>query len=243
MDKLILKSLKSAREEAGLTQKEVEQKLSLRKLLMKDYETGRIKLPVEVALRLSDLYCISLDELICHRSHSKNLAKLEIIFSKGHLDLIYLDPIIRGEVETYSDKIFEKSLYEILITGLDDAEKEAYHKCLIGYLYSLIGVDGKILQSELTFVSSIIHFLNLKLESDHFKDYLTEPISYDSLPSVLLKNLHLRHFIIWVLFFLAKSDGEVTTEELVFIEDTSEKFKILKSSFLLIKDLFIKEDL
>ena len=244
-------SLKSARSQAGLTQKQVEAELGMRKLMMKDYETGRLKLPLEVAIDLAWLYKISLDELIhggCRkqRPQRENLSKLELLFYKESFDLVYTDPVIRSYIETYSDQLLISSLYDILTTELTEIDKGLYQRELITYLSSLIAADGKVLNSELDFVSSLSkNFIGDKFSVLASKD-LSRSLSQIYLPSmmnpVLKKNIHLRHFIIWVMFFLAKSDSELNFQEIQYIEKVAEHFKILKDNYLFILNKFQDED-
>jgi len=58
-----LKALKEMRHSRGLTQKEVETRLNLRKMAIFDYENGRIKLPIEIAVMLCNLYKCDLSTL------------------------------------------------------------------------------------------------------------------------------------------------------------------------------------
>lgn len=241
MSSSTINSIKFAREKAGLTQKEVEAALDLRKLMMKDYETGRIKLPVEVALKLADLYHLTLDELVNYKSQSHSLIKLETLFQRSELDLIFTDPVIRSFAETYSEKMFNCSIFEILVIELNKLEREEFQMILFKYLYSLIGIDDKVMNSELNFVNSIGVLLSVKIQPRKFQEYLVAPYNPESLSRVLKENLVLRHFIVWMMFFLAKSDGEISFTEKKYIEQIAENLKILKSNYILINKNFEKE--
>ncbi|MCK5883695.1 MAG: helix-turn-helix transcriptional regulator [Bacteriovoracaceae bacterium] len=242
MKRLIMNSIKSAREKSGMTQKEVESTLELRTLMIKDYETGRLKLPIDMAIRLADLYQVTIDELVNCKGQEKNLVKLEVLFDKNELDMVLLDPIIRGHIETYSDKIFNSSIHDILVTDLNQTEQAEYKEIMLCYLYSLIGVDGKILSTELNFVNFIITIMGDSKRVRALKKHIHSPYSMVDLSDILKKNLHLRHFIIWIMFFLAKSDRELCLEESEYIEKVAEELRVLKSSFIFIKNMFIKGD-
>ena len=53
-----------ARKRSGYSQKQVEAILGLRNLQIFDYESMRLKLPVEVAVDMANLYGCSLEELL-----------------------------------------------------------------------------------------------------------------------------------------------------------------------------------
>jgi cytoskeletal protein RodZ len=54
--KILGQNLKKARIQVGLTQKEVESKLGLRDFSIKDFESGRLKLPIDMAAKFAELY-------------------------------------------------------------------------------------------------------------------------------------------------------------------------------------------
>ncbi len=56
--------LKSLRESKKLTMKEVSEKTGMATALVSDYETGKKKLGLKVAIRFADLYKVSLDYLL-----------------------------------------------------------------------------------------------------------------------------------------------------------------------------------
>lgn len=241
MNEKIRNSIKSSREKAGLTQAQVEGELSLRKLTLKDYETGRLKLPVEVAVKLANLYHITVDELINQSTSNKQLIKLTGLFHNSDMDRIFSDPIIRSYLEPYKDQFLTMPLYDLLVINLNQKEKNEFHGELMSYLYSLVGVDGKILSTEIGFLNEVDTLGKIKTNYEIYKKFLTVPYNKKKIEKVLLENLPLRQFIIWILFFLAQSDDEITPSEIIYIESVAEELKILKSNYVSIKEIFIKE--
>lgn len=64
MDKIFCKNLKSARTEAGITQKQVAAKLNVVESCYANWEQGRTEPNIAMLRKLSELFEISLDELI-----------------------------------------------------------------------------------------------------------------------------------------------------------------------------------
>lgn len=56
-------NLKSIREKAGLSQKEVDEKFNLRRGCTYDYERGKLKLPFRMAVALCGLYKCELSDI------------------------------------------------------------------------------------------------------------------------------------------------------------------------------------
>jgi transcriptional regulator with XRE-family HTH domain len=241
MNESITSSIKQAREKAGFTQAQVEEALSLRKLALKDYETGRIKLPVEMAVKLASFYHITVDELINQSTSNKKLIKLTSLFHASEMEKVFLDPVIRAYLESYTEILLTMPLYDLLIINLNQKERKEFHNELMSYLYSLVGIDGKILSVEIGFLNEIDGLAKTKTNNELYKNFLINPYYRNSMNQVLLQNITLRHFIIWVLFFLAQSDNEITSSEINYIETIAEELKILKSNYISIKEIFIKE--
>lgn len=61
----VSRRLKKAREESGLTQKEVSDKLGLKKTTLSGYENGKSEPSMETLVQLANLYGVSLDYLMC----------------------------------------------------------------------------------------------------------------------------------------------------------------------------------
>lgn len=61
----VSRRLKKAREESGLTQKQVADKLELKKTTLSGYENGKSEPSMETLVQLANLYGVSLDYLMC----------------------------------------------------------------------------------------------------------------------------------------------------------------------------------
>ncbi len=238
-------NLKKHRMKAGFTQKEVESRLGWRDLMMKDLETERLKLPAEYAIKLASLYKISLDELLTNKNQnhgseqSQTLNQVKSLFQKSDIDLIFLDPVIRAHLEEYQDQILDKSIFELVTIDLTERQKKEFSSEVLKGLGSLMGIDGKVSKDELSFLNSLI--INLKL--DDKTKVITKTISNHHLPNIAYFHHRpaAKHFMIWLMFYMSKSDGSITHQELEFIEQSAEALKVNRTNFLFIKKFFIKE--
>lgn len=64
MDQLFCKNLKAARKDCGYTQKQVAEYLDVVESCYANWEQGRTEPNIETLRRLSDLFGVSIDELI-----------------------------------------------------------------------------------------------------------------------------------------------------------------------------------
>lgn len=242
---LIGENLKKYRMKAGFTQKEVEARLELRELMMKDLETERLKLPAELAISLSALYKVSLDELLTNKTLSKDseqmnvLSQLKLLFKKSEIDLLFMDPVIRAHLEEYQDQVLDLSLFDLISIDLTEKQKKDFSSEILKTLGSLMGVDGKVTRDELDFLNNLISSFGL----DEKAKSITKTITNLHTPSVV--HFHNRpaakHFLIWLMFYMSKSDGNVSHQELAFIETCAETLKVNRSNFVFIKKFFNKE--
>ena len=56
--------LKTLREQKGLTQKEVCTSIGIHPVVYNRYEKEKLELPLSIAIKLADLYDVTLDELV-----------------------------------------------------------------------------------------------------------------------------------------------------------------------------------
>lgn len=235
-------NLKQARVQAGFTQKEVEAKLGLRDLSMKDFETERIKLPAEMAKTFADLFNVSVsvivtgDEKQASSGQAKHLGQLGQLFSRGDLGPIYLDPVIRAQIEEHSDKVFSHSVFELLTLDFTELQKSKVASDILKSLGSLMAVDEKVSEEELSFLKDLIRSLELDPQSKP----ITKAITHQHFPvlEVYKHNSGLKHFTIWLMYLLSKSDGRVTHEEVSFIDKCAELLKINRTNYITIKNYF-----
>ncbi|WP_251521694.1 MULTISPECIES: helix-turn-helix transcriptional regulator [Staphylococcus] len=86
---MLYKKLKSAREESGLTQSEVAKKLYVTRQTVSRWEQGKTLPNIYVIQKLSNLYCLSLDELVentvFEKEEVKNMKKINFFALFGAL--------------------------------------------------------------------------------------------------------------------------------------------------------------
>ncbi len=239
-------NLKAARARAGFTQKEVEAKLGLRELTLKDYETGRIKLPAAVALTLAEHYRTTVGELLGEDAPSQGSARQEIklaqlagFFSASEMNLLFMDPVIRAYLEDFREKLLDHSIFDLLCDKLTEKQKTSLALEILKVLTSLMGVDEKITREELEFLRRLTLHFGLEEKSKAImkmasQRYLPHYASFEAGPGA-------RHFLLWLLFFIAKSDGAITAPEFAFIEECADSLRINRSNFLFVKKFFVKE--
>jgi transcriptional regulator with XRE-family HTH domain len=239
----MLEKLQNSRKNAGLTQVDVERALGFRSLTMRDYESGRLKLPVSVAIDLAGLYKVSLDELlgvevISNKNQQKSLSRFKGLFSLNRSQLVLLDPVIRAYLESNYNLLSRLSLFDILIERETHTNKTKIIIEFTQILASLAGIDSKVSSEEIESLNFIMEELGIETSAKKIKNCLKEPYSFQE---TSLKSVHLRHFTIWSLFLFAESSEEIVKEESAYIEQVAEKLKINRTNFLFIKDKFITE--
>lgn len=241
-------SLKSCREKAGLTQKEVETLLGLRDLMMRDYEIGRLKLPVQVAMRLSELYQVSLDELLSSSYYQSKSEQLKVLnnftalFLGNGFGVMYMDPIIRGFLEGRAEQLFSHSLFELLCEDLGQRHKKELALEISKMLFSLASVDGKISDEEIACVRYLLNGFELQSKYKEISVLVREPY-LPQMDDKGLTRIEMRHFIIWLLFFFACADRTLNEREIGYIEKCAEHLKVNRTNFLFIKEKFTKRNM
>ena len=246
MNEKQLNSLKLSREKAGLTQKDVEATLKMRALMMRDYEIGRLKLPVSVALDIARLYGITVDELIGNEQviskihQSKVLVNFDTLFLGNNFSMMFLDPILRAFLEDKYEKHFDSSLFELLTEDFNEKKKKNLVIEISKLLLCLASSDGKVTEEEIECIKYLLFSFGLQskyknIAGEITNDYLPETISAE------MQQIEMRHFIIWILFFFAHADRKLCYQEVTYIEKCAEFLKVNKSNFIFIKNKFIKE--
>lgn len=244
MSKNYLNGIKKAREKAGFTQKDVEDALGLRSLTMRDYEIGRLKLPIGVAMELAKLYKVSIDELIgaaetkIKSEQVKGLTNFTSLFVENGLSVLYLDPILRAFLEDHLDKYFEHSLFELLTLDFSQKQKKEVIQEIGKLLFMLASSDGKITDDEIECIRDLLEKYGI---SSSYKEVSTPEGTLNL--SRLMDKIELRHFTIWILYLFSLTDKKISYQEVNFIDQCAEDLRINKSNYLFIKDKFIKESL
>lgn len=243
----IFQHLKQAREKAGFTQKEVEHELGMRSLMMRDYETGRLKLPVTVALQIATLYKVSLDELVGLKEPVGASKKFKVISSFNSLflgdgfNVMFLDPILRAFLEDYHDQYFENSLFDLLTESFGEKEKREVVSQIGQFLFSLAGADEKVSDEEIDCIRFLTSAFNIQGRYQELSEWADKKYLPVSLPKGL-ERVEMRHFVIWILFFFASADQNISIEEVKYIEKVAESLRVNRSNFLFIQQKFVKED-
>lgn len=239
--------LKQSRERAGLTQKEVESELRLRSLSMRDYEMGRLKLPVHVAIDLARLYQVTMDELLgVERKGSnpikrKSLINFRSLFLGNGFGVMFLDPVLRAFLEDRQERYLDHSLFELMTESFSEKEKKELVNEIGRILFSLASTDGKISNDEVECIRVLLDAFGL---ANKYREIVSESNSLylsESSPRAM-ERIEIRHFTIWVLFFFAYSDHNVCYEEVEYIEKIAERLRVNKSNFLFIKEKFVAEE-
>ena len=239
-----LEALKLARENAGLTQKDVEASLKLRNLMIRDYEMGRLKLPVSEAIRLAELYGVSLDSLLGLRPTQKKdrsgLEDFKGLFYLNEFEPMFFDPVIRGALKVTDESFRGESIYHQITNDFSKKQSEEMLFELVKLLTSLAGSDEKITSEERKCLHYLLETFDLKNKIKSTSKYLTEFYYPKSLPKIF-NRIEVKHFTIWVLFFFAGADEEIVEEEVDYIKKIAEILKLNRTNYLDIKNVFIKE--
>lgn len=238
-----LDSLKNSRQKAGFTQKQVERSLNMRNLMMRDYELGRLKLPMSVAIELARLYNVSLEELCgieTNLQESLYLNGFRNFFNGTSFVGIYLDPIIRAYLEEFQESLLDQSIFDILTFNLDAKEKIKVLIFICHSLYVLACVDKKIASQEINCIRSLLKDYDLLNRSSDVTVNSIEQL-FSSVPDSF-RRIELKHYLIWLMFYFSYIDKKIHYKELEFIELIAQKIKVNRSNFLFIKRKFLKEN-
>ena len=243
-----LESMVRMRKQRGLTQKQVEQELELRALSIYDYESGRLKLSVELAVKLSNLYHCRIEELIGLQREVKNeespsmkLISLSSLGLMGGRQKVFSqdvlkDPIILAELGEMEFE-FPESPYEMLVKALSETQKRSFSIELLKYVNSLIGVDQKVSTEEITLRDYLIDDMEFDFSDSELmaiKKALSSKYFGKSVDKKFPRKA-LRHFLIWTLFIVAMSDGAIDHREDEYIEEAAAHIGVKKKDYEFIK--------
>lgn len=235
-------NLKEARKKSGMTQSQVESALEMRSLTIRDYESGRLKLPVKVAIDLANLYQVSLNELLgveesVNSDQLDGLNRFKSVFVKNRTQLLFIDPVVRAFLEENYDSLLDNSLFEILTLGESEKYRSELSLLLSKLLCSLAAIDGKITNEEISCIDYLIVNLNMESKYKGIKKSFSEIYMGENL-SKKIKRIEIRHFIIWMLFIFASSDEKIVEQEHEYIKKIAENLAVNRSNFIFIKDKF-----
>ena len=243
-----LKSMIQMRKQRGLTQKQVEQELDLRSLSIYDYESGRLKLSVELAVKLSNLYNCPIEELIGlskqesqEENPSMKLISLSSLGLMGGRQKMFSqdvlkDPIILAELGEMEYE-FPESPYEMLVKSLSESQKRLFSIEMLKYVNSLIGVDLKVTSEEIALRDHLLDDMDFDFSESEMlsiKKSLSAKYFGKSVDKKFPRKA-LKHFLIWTLFIVAISDGDMDHREDKYIEEVATHLGIKKKDYEFIK--------
>lgn len=92
--------VRDLREDADLTQKQVADKLYMHLTQYRRYESGESELPMDIAIRLAELYRVSLDYIAGLTNSKQGLTRSELCESETRLieGFRRLDPVRQGRL-------------------------------------------------------------------------------------------------------------------------------------------------
>ena len=256
MDKLearVLTNLVALRKAAGLSQKQVEAKLGLRGNTLYDIEKGRLKLPFVLAVELVDCYHALLTDLIKKPEGSGlgNFAPLaeqeQAVSSLAALGIIdsgidpiagsmVQDPVILTEIGL--GQVGKKPLMELLLANLTPTQQQYFVLDLYRYINSLISSDGKIRDSELHLRDVLIAQAQVEL-SDSDKKSIARAFQKPFFGKSMVKSLPrdaYKHFLIWTLFLVSRSDGKAHYKAVEYIHLVAEHIELPMSALRYIEE-------
>ncbi len=255
MDKLelrVLANLVALRKTAGLSQKQVEAKLHLRANTLYDIEKGRLKLPFVLAVELVDCYHAQLNDLIKEPLATQNsftpLAEQEQAVSSlaalGIIDSgidpiagsIVQDPVILTEIGL--GQVGKKPLMELLLANLTTTQQQYFVLDLYRYINSLISSDGKIRDSELRLRDVLISQAQVEL-SDSDKKSIARAFQKPFFGKSMVKSLPrdaYKHFLIWTLFLVSRSEGKAHFKAVEYIHLVAEHIELPMSALRYIEE-------
>ncbi len=240
-------NLKKCRELSGLTQKEVETSLGLRSLTVRDYESERIKLPASAAIRLAELYKVSLEQLLgatgLTQSDTKpSLGNFASLFETSSFGMVLFDPVLRAHFEGFQDKAYDFSMFDLITWKQSKEDKKAFVQEVCKYIFSLAGRDRRFTQEESLCIRSLLRLFRLSGRYDELSKFAANkylPVHFHP----VFESKAAVHFAIWLLFIFATCDHELSYQEIKYIEDVAENLRMNKSNYKAIKCKFLGENL
>ncbi|MDX1474456.1 MAG: helix-turn-helix transcriptional regulator [Reinekea sp.] len=250
LERQVLDNLVRLRKRAGLSQKQVETQLALRANTLYDIEKGRLKLPFVLAVQLMDCYHAPLDALIQDDSAAtttgteqpqeavSSLAALGIIDSGIHplANFIAQDPVIVAEIGV--GQLGKKPLMELLLANLTETQQQHFVLDLYRYINSLISSDGEIRDSEIKLRDTLIAQAQVELSESDKKSIaraFQKPFFGKSMAKSLPRNAY-KHFLVWTLHLVSRSDGKVHYKARDYIHQVAEHIELPMSAFRFIEE-------
>ena len=239
------KNLQRQRKQRGFTQKQVEEALRLRRGTVYDFEKGRLKPGLDVALRLAELYGCSLDELAGRTGPGRGdehpgmapLLQLGILSDRSSrlTEKIRSDPIIVAGIGL--DRIHSgRPVLDLLVEDLTPVQRRSYIIELYRYINSLIGRDRRITAEELAVRDAFLSRSRIEL-TEAEQNSIRRAYNKVWLGKTVKKSFPreaLKHFLVWILYLVADADREPGQDETRYIEQVAEHIGLKKSAWLFI---------
>lgn len=246
----VLSQLVGLRKAAGLSQKQVEAQLGLRANTLYDIEKGRLKLPFVMAVQLTELYhtdvCALLPKQTESRAEGRNeqrqfvssLEALGVIDGGLHplTEAISQDPVIVAEVGVGA--LGKKPLMDLLLRNLTESQQRHFVLDLYRYINSLISADGDIRDSEIQLRDTLIAQAQVVLSDSDKKSIaraFSKPYFGKSISKSLPRDAY-KHFLIWTLHLVARSEGRAHFKVREYIEQVAEHIQLPVSAFRFIEE-------
>jgi len=253
LEQRVLINLVKLRKEAGLSQKQAEEKLGLRANTLYDIEKGRLKLPFVMAVQLVELYHSDLNHLLmvtegesapastgisASDKSVSSLVSLGIISGGLHplSTAMSADPVIVAEIGV--GQLGKKPLMDLLLEQLTDVQKRHFVIDLYRYINSLISSDGEIRDTEISLRDTLIAQAQVVLTDSEKKSIaraFRKPFFGKSMAKSLPRDAY-QHFLIWTLHLVSRIDGKVHFKATQYIQQVAEHIEMPVSALRFIEE-------
>jgi transcriptional regulator with XRE-family HTH domain len=239
----VLERLVHLRKKAGLTQKMVELRLDWRQGTLYDYEKARLKISLEAAWYLLQLYGADWKDLF----HAEDAApapnpvgswmgpmvQLGLVSqSMQHMiEAIRRDPIIAAEIGL-EDIGSATPVLHLLLNRLTETQRREYFLELCRYVNSLMTADHRIRAEEKKARDILLNYAPFEFD-EREKASLLRAFESRYLGKGLERKFPkeaLKHLLLWILYIMALSDGDLNHHEQGYIEAVAENIELKKSS-------------
>ncbi|EPZ50953.1 tellurite resistance protein TerB [Bacteriovorax sp. BAL6_X] len=231
---LFCKNLKKLRKSSGYTQAQVEAKLDLRPMAIFDFERGRIKLNIETAIQLANLYDCSLEEIYSIEKEKNNtetketsdlrfLPVLQTGISNKNYYIIHhhliTDPIIMADLGL-NEVPLRKSPFDRITDKLTENQKRKVTIEVLKYMSSLINIDNKITTEEKIIFNELMSSLSFPLTEQEKSSInrANKKVYLGKTSPKYFKTDAIKRFLVWLLIITAKSDNDFAEEEESYIK-------------------------
>jgi len=239
----VLEQLVHLRKTAGLTQKSVEQRLDWRPGTLYDYEKARLKISLEATWHLLHLYGADWKDLFASMDAPSlsdavgawmgPMVQLGLVSPsmQNMIQAIRNDPIIAAEIGL-EDIASATPILQLLLQKLTETQRRDYFLELCRYVNSLMTADHKIRAEEKKAREILLDYAPLELD-EREKSSLLRAFESRYLGKGVSRKFPkeaMKHLLIWVLYIMALSDGDLNHHEQDYIEAVAENIEMKKSS-------------